>query len=134
MGFNSEWKDLMNSVNISESAARLSEFTRSGTCATLKNRGILVQTRESRNIRPSLAQYSSEHGYGTFTHLEKFVPFLLVRTYRPCCRIYRGSRFAGLLPEKEVDLLLDPVLVVGGVGVAVLGVHEAGQVGQLNTG
>ena len=37
----------------------------------------------------------------------------------------------GLPPEEDVDLLLDPVLVVGSVGVGRLLVHQARQVGQL---
>jgi len=41
------------------------------------------------------------------------------------------SWFAGLFSEEEVDLLLDPLLVVGGVGVGRLLVNQARQVSQL---
>jgi hypothetical protein len=36
-----------------------------------------------------------------------------------------------LPPQQDVDFLLNPVLVVGGVGVGALLIDEAGQVGKL---
>jgi len=36
-----------------------------------------------------------------------------------------------LPPQQDVDLLLDPVLVVGGVGIGALLIDEAGQISKL---
>ena len=38
---------------------------------------------------------------------------------------------AGLPPQQDVDLLLDPVLVVGGVRVRGLLIHQTRQISQL---
>ena len=39
--------------------------------------------------------------------------------------------FAGLSPQQDINLLFDPIFVVGGVGVAGLLVHQTRQVSQL---
>ena len=45
--------------------------------------------------------------------------------------VFKNCLSGGLSSEENVDLLLDPVLVVGGVGVGALLVHETRQVCKL---
>ena len=55
--------------------------------------------------------------------LQRFYTYRIVKS----CYHSLGS----LPPEQDVDLLLDPVLVVGGVGVGGPLVDKAGKIGQL---
>ena len=51
-----------------------------------------------------------------------------------CCSIQNTDPsvcLAGLSPQEDVDLLFNPVFVIGGVCVGGLLVHQAGEVRQL---